>query len=587
MLLKGLTDEQRDSVTHKGNLLLTACPGSGKTRVLVYRIAHLLQTDERLNRKNKIVALTYTNVAAETILERLEKLGIANLNVWAGTIHAFCLEWIIKPYMSYCPRVSKGYRIIDENEQRKLKAEIKRVHGFPLFDDLITTLDRGSKIRATLATEMYAAVRGYHEILEKNHWIDFDLILSISRDLIESIPNISRRLSDLFTYVLIDEYQDISKTQYDILCPIFSTNKTTITLIGDVDQAIYTGLGAVVKRRHEIISEFSMAELTEKTLSGCYRSTQSVIDFYSKFQDHSIDIESLSDLPQNQSAVTYHDDIDRAGLGKFVGELVDKRLAEGIDPNKIVILAPQWTDLFKLGDSLRIASPHLEFNAPHISPIPRTHDNPWIHLVRLYLTPIQPKTYSKRRRIGSTLISQLSEFGLSLDEFDEPIRKVLKATNQLNPALDSLIGDFLHHLITGFATILKIDLTNYSRLLEAKQGLINATNLRIKQYNLTNNAADIASYFGPQGGIDVRTCHSTKGEEYDVVIATGLVKGKIPHWSDIIGRSEQHTDYMARRLLYVICSRAKRYLHLISERGHKTQSGIPLVPTKQLQNVME
>ncbi|TOJ70278.1 hypothetical protein CGI36_09470, partial [Vibrio parahaemolyticus] len=78
------------------------------------------------------------------------------------------------------------------------------------------------------------------------------------------------------------------------------------------------------------------------------------------------------------------------------------------------------------------------------------------------------------------------------------------------------------------------------------------------------------------------TCHSTKGDEYDVVICTGLLNGKVPHWNDIIDCSRSHQDYVARRLLYVISSRARKHLYLISESGHKTTNGNPYRPTSQL-----
>ena len=95
-------------------------------------------------------------------------------------------------------------------------------------------------------------------------------------------------------------------------------------------------------------------------------------------------------------------------------------------------------------------------------------------------------------------------------------------------------------------------------------------------------ASDLEKFFSPSNGVKITTAHSTKGDEYEVIICTGLLKGKVPHWHDIIDCSDTHQDYVARRLLYVISSRAKKHLYLISELGHKTKRGSPYTPTRQL-----
>lgn len=95
-------------------------------------------------------------------------------------------------------------------------------------------------------------------------------------------------------------------------------------------------------------------------------------------------------------------------------------------------------------------------------------------------------------------------------------------------------------------------------------------------------ASDLSSFYNFRGGVKITTCHSTKGDEYEVVICTGLLNGKIPHWDDIIDCSRKHSDYTARRLLYVISSRAKKHLYMISESGHMTRNGFPYSITPQL-----
>lgn len=586
MPLRGLTEEQRDVVTFNGDLLLTACPGAGKTKTLVSRLAHILEGEMIRASKRRVIAITFTNIAAETILERIDSYGIESKNLWVGTIHAFCLEWIIKPYQGYCGRISKGFRIIDEYEQRKLITDIKGKFSIGIFDHLPTRLSNTFNILASADSKEYGAAYDYHETLKSNHWIDFDLILTVSANLIIEHPDISKRLAKLFSVIMVDEYQDTNQNQYDILAAILRHSQTQITLIGDVDQAIYTGLGAVVKNAQEIQQEFSLVSITEKSLSGCFRSTQTIIDFYKNFQDKQINIQSFATLDKDETGVFIDSDVHRDDLGEYVAGIIDKHLKSGIHPSEIVVLAPQWMDAIRLGSALREARPNLDFSAPSISPIPKSQDSPWINLIRLYFTPVSAKNYSRRRRLSSEVSEDLISLGFSLDDFSDPEKKILKAVNVISPKLDGQVEEFIDSFVSLFAKALDLRIEDNAAAIEAKGGLIKATSERISQFSIVNQASSLPAFFSKSGGINVTSCHSTKGDEYDVVIAVGLVKGKLPHWNDIMGHSSMHTDYVARRLLYVISSRARNFLYLISEQGHTTRKGLPLTPTPQLLAVL-
>ena len=585
MPLRGLTEEQRVVAEHEGNLLLTACPGSGKTRTLVSKIAYQLSIEEKSNKKRRIIAITFTNIAADTILDRLDSYGIENSNLWVGTIHSFCLEWIIKPYQGYSERISKGYRIIDEYEQGKIILGLKKEFEINIYDDLPTKLNDDFSINGSSHTKHYHAATTYHQHLNDNKLIDFDLILTISIALITNHPEIPQRLGALFSSILVDEYQDTNQQQYDILGSIIRHSQTHVTLVGDVDQAIYTGLGAVVKNAEQIKNEFSLSSINEKTLSGCFRSTQRIIDFYRNFQDTPIDINSLSNLDPSSTAVEYTSDINRDDLGEYVATLIDKHIDEGVSADEIAVLTPQWFDAINLGAALRAARPNLEFNAPGISPIPKGQDNPWINLIRLFFTPICAANYSRRKRLSSRVLEDLRSMSFSLSEPNTPIKHILTAINSITPQEDSTVEVFIDSLISQFSDFTGLDLAGNLRASEALLALIGSTTERISRFNIENNASALPNYFKGSDGIDVAVFHSTKGDEYDVVIATGLVKGKLPHWNDVFAGDEQ-ADYMARRILYVVSSRARKYLHLISEQGHKTRRGTPLTPTPQLINIL-
>ena len=110
--LEKLNDKQREICVSQNNYVLTACPGSGKTRLITYRLAYLQWKNSNSRKYN--IAITYTNRAAEEIEHRLDEMGIDLSSVWTGTIHQFCMHFIIRPYSMYSKYLKNGYKIIDE-----------------------------------------------------------------------------------------------------------------------------------------------------------------------------------------------------------------------------------------------------------------------------------------------------------------------------------------------------------------------------------------------------------------------------------------------------------------------------------------
>ena len=210
-ILEGLNKQQTAVCIGDNNIILTACPGSGKTRTITHRLAYI---QEKYSPSRKLnIAITYTNRAADEISSRIEKMGISCDTVWTGTIHQFCMHFIIRPYAMYSNRLSKGYHIIDEYISDKYLAEITK--------DMQITLDRYEKPRDNPIISYE-----YHKLLDKNKEIDFDLILKLSYDLISNNKFIGENISSIIRSIHVDEYQDTNNYQYLILAEIFkSINK--------------------------------------------------------------------------------------------------------------------------------------------------------------------------------------------------------------------------------------------------------------------------------------------------------------------------------------------------------------------------
>lgn len=579
MPLRNLTKEQYTAATYDDNLLLTACPGSGKTKTLVAKIAHKLQTYDL--RKRILVAITYTNIAADTITDRLDAFSIPSDNLWVGTIHSFCLEWVIKPYRGHSARTCKGYRLLDQYECQDILDSIRAELKLKSHDKINTKLNPDGSIQSTgLSPESIRAAEMYHSHLSTYKLIDFDLILSTAAEILNSHPSIGHRLSYLFDSIFIDEYQDTNQTQYDIMREILKHGNTKVCLIGDIDQAIYTGLGAVVKNGIEICKEFSLTTIKEMTLSGCFRSKQQIIDFYSEFQDNSITIRSLQNNNFPLETLSYDRITTRDDLPNSISKIVQKHLSLGVSPSEIAILHPQWYEVTSLGRAISKILPNIPFDAPGLSPIPHCHENTWYKLIRLHNIKTSNKNYNRRARLASEILLDLQEISVSINE-DLNARSLLKASNKIIINEPDIIG-YIQSLTQAFCSALNISIENHKGLREQYESLVKSTEKRINKDGIDRDPSNLSKYFNESTGIKITTCHSTKGDEYEVVICAGLLEGKIPHWDEIIRKSPSYSAYMARRLLYVISSRAKSALYLFSEKGIYTTTRNEYIPTKQL-----
>ncbi len=135
-----LNDEQQACVETHGNVVVTACPGSGKTRVLTARV--LKGLSEMTTRRQRVVALTFTNRAADEIQSRLDEEEVSTENLWAGTIHSFALEWILRPYAPYGEELQHGFSVVDEYFAERLMSRLKREAGLETYSDVHTGYGR-------------------------------------------------------------------------------------------------------------------------------------------------------------------------------------------------------------------------------------------------------------------------------------------------------------------------------------------------------------------------------------------------------------------------------------------------------------
>lgn len=572
-MLKGLNSQQIEAVIEEGNVLLTACPGSGKTRALTYKIAYEL---ERLtNSKKIIIAVTFTNRAADEIKKRIRELNADDTNLWAGTIHSFCLEWILRPYMCYLDELKNGFSISDEYNSENLMSELKKTYGLNFWESISTKYLPNGEKEETVYREL---IDEYHEELASKKLIDFDQILHYAHKLILAYPKISEILKNMFHLVCVDEYQDTQQLQYAILAKIMKgvSGNCKMFFVGDSDQAIYGSLGGVAKELEEIKKEFGV-DFTSKELSGNYRSNQQIIDYYRNFQTTDIDIKAFGTNADDIAVITYNRTVHKDNLTVSISEIIKQKIAEGVPEHEICVLAPTWYLVIPMGRKLKSLLPDVKFDAVGLSPLLKNRENTWFKIARLFLVLPSPKSFLTRKRWTSELIDELESLGIIIFE-DKEFKS--KALLKLINSISSEETDGLKYLEECFLELfekLEISISSNEMLEVHWTAFFDGAKTRLENpdFDLAKDIESFRKMFKHEEGVVVNTCHGIKGEEFDTVIAFGLLHGKLPNWNETGHRATE-------KLLYVICSRAKRELHLISETGRVTNSNRPYNPTSQL-----
>lgn len=566
---KDLNQEQGDAILEEGSVLLVACPGSGKTRTLIYKIGYEISKLE--SSKQFVVAITYTNTAADEIKERVELLGIDTRQLWIGTIHAFCLDWILRPYSLYLDQLKNGFSIINAYDSEEVISDLcipyKRQKvtywdcGYFLSSDGVNlTCSDASKHKV-----IDAILSEYFQIIDANNQIDFEHILWYSHKLLASKPVISELLSKLFPFILIDEYQDTKEIQYQIILSIIRQGKgqSKLFIVGDPNQSIYENLGGYPMEKAKL-ERLGKIHLIEHKLSANYRSSEKITNYFDFFKTYPNNISPEGENADYQSTITYNQAVDKDELVNEIEHLIQYNIIEkSISTNEICIAAPQWYPLAALTRSLMIKMPDCSFNGPGMAPFAKDIDNFWYLLSRIILTEPSPSLYLRRLRWSKEVLESLQNNGADVSEFSS--KNLLKICNSLDIREENGL-DYLELAFQEVFRSIGVNFNSSKTLSEHFQSFFESSSKRIKKLEEDGNQYigtidNFRKVFRQRDGITISSIHGTKGEEYDTVIGFGLVNDWVPHFAD------QNGEANSKKMLYVLSSRARKNLHLISERG--------------------
>lgn len=563
-----LNADQEAAIAQDGSVFLVACPGSGKTRCLAYKIVSELS---KLGTKKKwVVAITYTHRAADEIRDRIELLGVDTSQLWIGTIHSFCLEWILRPYAIYHDQLKFGFRVINSYDTERILTALCKPYRNPsvsYYDCGHFYTPDGLKLSNTVGIKTNAV----HKILEKyrssladNNQIDFELILHYAYQLISSIAPIKGLLSSMFSAILIDEYQDTKEIQYSILAMILKAGAGQITcfVVGDPNQSIYTSMGgfAITAQQFSNLCDMNFVQME---LSQNYRSSSRIVEYFNNYRVNACNIIPSGVHKDYESLITFDKTTSKDDLGKELVRLIRYNIEElGIAPHEVCVVAPWWVHLGSMTRMLVAAMPDYQFDGPGMVPFSRDIDNFWYKLSKILLTAASPRMYVRRLRWAGEVLVNLEEAGIDVSNISR--KTWLRECNSiLSNETDGLL--YLEQSFDALFNTLQIDFKLNPTLVEHHSAFFESSSSRVARLRKEGSEfiGELEAFrrvFENRSGITVSTIHGVKGAEYDTVIGYALLEGMVPHFSD------DNPETSAKRMLYVLCSRARKNLCLISER---------------------
>ena len=616
-LLEGLNEPQREAVLHgQGPLLILAGAGSGKTRVLTHRIAHLVHSGKA--RPGEILAITFTNKAAQEMRERVEMLvGNRARAMWVMTFHSACARMLRSD--AHRLGYTRGFTIYDEQDSvRLVKRCIEELDVDPKrftpraikrqISDAKNQLLDASGYREKVGSFFEQTAADVYELYEQRahamNAMDFDDLLVRTVNLLELFPEVRERYQHNFQHVLVDEYQDTNRAQYRWL-QILAEEHRNLAVVGDDFQSIYSFRGADIKNILQFEDDFADAHVIK--LEQNYRSTQTILDAAngliennrSQKQKHLWTDGEAGDL------ITVRELEDEHAEARYVAGEIERLVDAGGSRDEVAVFYRANAQSRVLEDTLvRYGVGYQVIGGT------RFYERAEIKDALGYLTflvnpqdlvAFQRIVNSPRRGIGDTTQARIGGYANTIGEaiWDVAAKPegipglgaaAIKAVDRFMSVMERLreradgaapVGDLLEETLTetGYTDALKAE-----RTIEAEGRLENLEELVsvAREYDAQADEPSVEEFLqqvalfseqdnltDEQGIVTLMTLHNAKGLEYPVVFMIGMEDGVFPHMRSIeAGDIEEE-----RRLCYVGITRAMRNLYLTHARTRAMYGG--------------
>lgn len=610
-LLSGLNDKQREAAQHdKGPALVIAGAGTGKTRVLTHRIAHLVQSNSA--KPYEILSITFTNKAANEMKERIGQLIEYDVDkMWVGTFHSICVR-ILRRNIE---RIGYGnnFVIYDTNDQKLLVKDcIKELDLDPkkyaansirgrishLKNDRISSDEYINENYSSLINRNIGEVYSlYQKKLKISNALDFDDLLIKALELLERNNDLLEYYQDRFKYILVDEYQDTNRIQYKLVKLIGNKkdDDSNVFVVGDEDQSIYGWRGADINNILDFEKDFKGAKVIK--LERNYRSTDVILNaansvIKNNFQRKGKNLWTNVENGEQIKVIETNNEKEEAFM---IGMTILKENRENnIDYSDMAILYRTNAQSRALEERfMRESVPYkivggLKFYGrkeikdilAYLMLIQNPKDN--ISFKRIINVP--------RRKIGKKTVEIIEQYAnkndISLFEAAYEAENMILSSSALKnvqnfteiisllmikkDAMD--LSDFIEAVYndTGYSKMLESDDTIEGRgRLENINEFLSAA-VDFEERYIDNTLADYLSHISLLSDIDktdenlnncvtLLTVHSAKGLEFDVVVIAGLEEKMFPIIKDM---DENNDIEEERRLFYVAITRAKKRLYL-------------------------
>jgi DNA helicase II / ATP-dependent DNA helicase PcrA len=561
-----LTTEQRRAVRHEGNTHLIACPGSGKTRCIIAKLLHCLP--EVRGTARKIGCITYTNAAVYEIEHRLRTLGSAGDDELyeVNTIHAFCLNNILRHFYWRLDEIKDGFQVIPPDSS--LYAEIVGdvCEAFGRRDDLREAFGMISRdpngtplVPASLSPEMALE---FWKRLSSQGLIDFPSILYFSLTLLRRDRSIEANLSARFAWLLIDEFQDTTSLQVEIFRIIAKQGLTRFFLVGDPFQSIYGFAHAspqLMKGFAAHINACSDFQLTEN-----FRASPCLVTHAEAIWARTPPMRSVGETSTFPDEVHYHH-----ASSPFAGvtdEFLPRLEHYGIPFGKAAILAPSWYPLFPLGRQLR------EYGIPIVGPGARPYRRSHLfaalsEIVCAQLYRPRPTNIPQIERQLFTLVTELTgaaPYSVFSYNGRKVVYELLHNAEDIRERSESAVA-WLKEASTQFAEILAaanvLPSSLKPRLQESALGML--ADMEKNRVDVPNLSVEALGLFAcPEDNLKLLSMHASKGREFEAVALIDVHEGKIPDYRATT--ADQLNE--SRRLFYVATTRAQKILVYISDQ---------------------
>ena len=614
-LINGLNDKQKEAVlATDGPCLVIAGAGSGKTKVLTHKIAYDIESGIK---PWNILAITFTNKAANEMKERIEKLiGDAAKDLWMGTFHSICVR-ILRRYID---RI--GYKtdfvIFDTSDQKTL---IKECLKALKVDDKIFT-DRGvlseisngknemlepkaygvkyaGDFRKEKIAEIYEL---YQRRLRENNAIDFDDIINFTIKILSENPDVLDYYTEKFKYILVDEYQDTNKAQFTLVS-LLASKYGNVTAVGDNDQGIYSFRGADISNILNFERDFPGTKIIK--LEQNYRCTGNILKAANaviKHNENKYDKKLWTENEEGHLPCIYCGE-DEYDEGRYIVEQINHLKTEEYYKNS------DFTILYRMNAQSRAIEDILMREGIPYKVIGglKFYERKEIKDIIAYLRLIHNSADNlslkriinePKRGIGKTSIDQIQEIS---DKTGNSMYEIIRNAQEYGlTRVFSNSRDFIEQIeyLKSKKDELKIsDLiketlnkTGYTKALENENSVEAETRIENLEEFLTvaiefeeesadntlaefleniTLSSDIDGMEDQDNSITLMTLHSAKGLEFPVVFLVGMEEGIFPGYKTI---GEPQALEEERRLFYVGITRAKQYLYLTCAK-HRTIFG--------------